>query len=403
MLSLGETADTRLRFDPGPVPGMGFRTLRIVRDARDGAAVAPETTTLTLPGEFGNRHWRVALDAAGQIRALRDLAAGRDLVSKDAKEGFGGLQVNEQEPGARGFFDIKPLYLGQTTATAVLTRGPVETSVEITRIDDTLPRTEIVLAEARPELRIRHHLDRRKYQALHLSNWHRSRVLLPLAYEPGKFQSLLQTPGVVRGPEGNSIDHPRDGEHGFGAMWFGCHLSDGTHGLSVSSRGCYELLQIQDLPNQKYPLAMLLCDPAPAGAYDAETPLEVVIVPDNGDTDAAVVYRRAYEGAMPLRAKPCRSGSLSFLDVASQYYAEDSPAGGGGQSVIGVDAPNVVVAALKQARGGGPREFALRLQEVGGRAKTGVRLTLPHSVSAAWTADMTEATASARPCTPWKP
>lgn len=389
MLSLGELATTRLRFDADNVPGMGFRTLRIERNAGAATVKQPETTTLTLPGVFGNRHWRVSLDAAGQITSLRDLKAGRELVPEGAEERFGGLQVSEQQAGKHGFLDVTSLNLGITTATAILRRGPVETAAEIARPGDALERTEIILAEARPEMRIRCHVNRARYGAMRLSHWLRPRILLPFACEPGKFKAMLQTPGVVRGPEGNNYDHPRKGEHGYGAMWFGCYLSDGVYGVSISSRACYELPLIQDLAKQKYPLVSLLCDPLARGAYDAELPLEIVLTPDNGQADKAEVYRRAWSGAMPLRAKPCRSVALSFWDNPKQFFEDDDGTTDGARGVIAVDAPNVVVAALKQARGGSPRELALRLQEVDGRNKTHVRVTFPSTVREAWTADIT--------------
>jgi len=391
LLSNGDLATKRLRFMAKDVPGLGFKTLTIIRDTESGAAAQPEESSLALPGTVENAYWRISLDKNGGIVQARDLAAGRDLVPADAEARFGELVVFEQL-GSGGFLDVKQHSLGRSPATATIRRGSVTIQVSITRPEDIQNRTEIVLTEGAPELRLRLHIDPERFKEMRLSHWIRPRVDFPLSYALDRYQTLLQGPDFVRGAETNNYDHPRPDEKGYGAIWFGSYVTDSTHGLSVSSRECYELIQMLGLDEGKPVTASFLVGPNGRGPYDEEIPIEIVLTPDAGEgfRDHALVYRRAWGGAMPLRAKPCRSGELTFWDDASQFFEDDDGTRDGARSILNVESPNVVVTALKQARGGQPNEFALRLLEIGGQDSTRTRVVLPASIRKAWRADQLE-------------
>jgi alpha-mannosidase len=104
----------------------------------------------------------------------------------------------------------------------------------------------------------------------------------------------------------------------------------------------------------------------------------------NRPADPAEIYRRAWDGVMPLRVNETRRGSIGDLEFRGKAIE------GPGQSLVETDAPNVVVLALKQARSAGAGQYTLRLLEIAGRKETAVKVRLPQGAARAWLADQTE-------------
>jgi hypothetical protein len=261
----------------------------------------------------------------------------------------------------------------------------------VERADDAMKRTEIVLYEDLPQVRVRHYFDESKMKPVGGRAYSGITATFPLSFARKRVRAFIQNGDYVRDGKTNDFSGGAlDKNPACGATGYGAYVGDGRSGLFISSREMTNLEHPSPLLKSKHAQITLSCSPGVVG-LGQEPMVEFVLSAASGAPDKAETYRRSWEGVTPLRAGPTRGGPLGIFDRWT-FFAE-----GNEQSFVRIAAPNVAAVALKKARTGAPNAYALRLLEIGGEEKTATRVTLPSGAKRAFLADQTERPLEALP------
>lgn len=315
------------------VPSAGYRVYRI----HSGEAPAP-------PAEIP---LEVTWSETGEIRSIRDRRSGREALERDPKHGFGALLVSRN----RGALQPEPL----PPAKAQASDGPVTRRLRFERPGSALPLVEVTLYRGAPFADFRFDLDLgplRRTATRHISY----AVSLPLAagrttyFDGGGF--------VLRDPEdflpGGAAPHRMP-------VHFVHFAGDGGGGVTLANRDAFAMR-----PDRVWVLA--------SDALETETreegkqPLDWV--EPAGSSRRSFRFRLAFQTAEPWQWKRLGEELILPLRAVRAPSAEIPPE----QSFFELSSDHVQLLAFKPAEHR-PGWHLIRLQEIGGREASGVRLT----------------------------
>ncbi len=368
---VGPPARRRVRFLARNVPGIGYRVFRLLDKA---SADAEPPQLLASETKLENRWLRVEFDKQGLIRSIFDKDAGREIVPKGARANV--FEIFEDKPAKWDAWDIDSYYIdkgetvSQLESISVASAGPLEAAVRIKRIVGASRIEQIVALGA----------ESRKIEFRTSVDWREKERLLKVAFPtainigaPARATFEIQYGHVERPTHWNtSWDRARFetcahkwvdlAETGYGVAL----LNDCKYGHDVKDGR----LRLTLLRAPKHP------DPnADIGRHE----FAYAILPHAGDFRSAGVVREAYGFNAPMAAF-----------IGSRH---DGPLPAQGR-LFSVDAPNVVIEAVKKAEDGG--ELIVRLYEAH-NARTKATLRLPRPAEKVWECNLLEDNESEAP------
>ena len=224
-----------------------------------------------------------------------------------------------------------------------------------------------------------HHVDDLALAALDLSRYHKLELRLPLSYKAAQLRTYIQNGDTVRGYNTSELSGENE-DYTYGSVGWGGYIAGENHGLFVSSRELVELPQHSLRGGSEHATLRLACDAGGPERLGQKSLIDLVFTTDQGQAagperdrpaDPAEIYRRAWDGAIPLRANETHRGAIRDLGFRGKPMEDPQ------HSLITIDAPNVVALALKEARAARQGAYTLRLLEIAGAAETLARLRLP--------------------------
>jgi hypothetical protein len=387
----GEVGDALLRFTATDVPGVGYRLYNIV--AQGEPPRPPVTRRLAGSPSVESPFFRIAFDGNGNIKGFYDKAHQRELMPSNDSEPLAGARVLLKKFADKDEVEhVLHHRIALTPGRMSMVEGPVQKRISIERPGDIIYRTDITLYEELARIRLQHFVDLDEMAKLDVSRHYKIQIGLPLSYVPDLTRRYFDSGDIVRGHDTSHIG-PDEGDYTYGSIQHGCYFTDGSHGLFLSSCELVGMPAGNSNPEDRCLRPILSCDPARVYGMGQQSVIDLVFSTDGGEAggmdpnrpaDAAEIYRRCWDGVMPLRAVESRCGSLENI------YVPGNSLEGTGQSLLHVGPANVALLALKAARLGRPNQYTLRLLEIGGKSGTVARVRLPPEPIEAWLADQSE-------------
>ena len=276
--------------------------------------------TVTSGATVENKFFRLTLGPAGRITGLYDKRAARELMAPGTTETFASLAVLNLRGMRSGAPRFSSTDLADTTEPVTIRRGPVATVVEVRRPGGVIGNTQITLPEDAPQIRVRNTVSEEKLLAMGRSRWQTLILTLPFSYRTRQFDTRIQLEQTVRGRETNESTKPA-GDWATGAIGWGAHFGDGTHGTVISSREVSDIPESFNKEQGEYATVRLAAMPGFAQLGE-EGVCEFVISTDSGSTASAPIFRQSLDGAYPLRAVPARTGELMPWEKADDFLHE---------------------------------------------------------------------------------
>lgn len=317
------------------IPSFGYKTLWKVK----GKKPSNHTNELRVTTKsLENRFFRISLDSKGQIRSLYDKRASREVFT--AGQPGNQLICFHDEPHCWDAWDIDFNFnenrwvWDQLESLEVIEQGPLRGVIRVTRkTNHSLLTQRIMIYRDTPRIDFETEVD-----------WHEKLVLLKAAF-PVQVRSShatyeIQFGAIERATHRNTpFDRARfEVPH---LRW--ADLSEGNYGVALANDSKYGI----DVEENVIRLSLLRAPTSPDKTADqGHHSFTYSLLPHPGDWRSADVVRHAQELNIPLRAAEtvAKSGSLPST-----------------HSWIRVDAPNVILEALKKAEKG--NELILRLYE----------------------------------------
>jgi len=352
--SAGDKRVFRIVLIAEKVPPLGYKTYRVLE-----AAVLPEFKTglLISAAVMENEFFRITLNSqTGWIKSIYDKANMREVLAGEGNV----LQAIVDEPESMSAWELglkdKSWNIGEKGARiAVLERGPVRGIVRVaTPFRNSTFTQDITLY---PQVRRVDCSLRMDWQERNLM----IKAAFPVAAENARADFEIPYGYVTR---------PTDGTEVPALKWIDLTDGSGRHGLSLLNDCKYGF----DVKGNVMRISIIHGATSPDPEADrGEHELVYSLFPHSGAWQDAGTHRRGYELNNPLIAR------------TAMVHAGRLPAA---HSFLQVEAPSVVLAAVKKESGYYDRALVFRLYETFGR-EAEVRLELPWEAEA-WVTDLIE-------------
>ena len=304
------------------VPSMGYAVYRLVPRAS-----APARTGLKANGRaVENRLYRIRLDAHGLITSIVHKQTGREVLPKGARTNL--LRLFEDKPQEWEAWDIdfyhedKGEDLTQADSVRVVETGPVFAAIEVRRS----------FGASRLKQTMRVYADVLRIDFDTWVDWHEAQKVLKVA-----FPSDLNASTARYEIQFGNVERPTHTNTSWDAARFEvcahkwADISEEDFGVSLMNDCKYG----HQAKGSEMRLTLLRSPKSPDAEADmGEHVFTYSLMPHAGDYAAAGTVRQAYELNVPLRA------------VAVEASDGTLPTE---HSFVAVDAPNVVVEAVKRA------------------------------------------------------
>jgi alpha-mannosidase len=259
------------------------------------AEISPLSSALTITTErLENQFFRIDLDANGEISAIYDKRAGRDVLEPGQTANqliaFEDRPLNYDAWDIDIFYAEKPYPIRDVQRIAVVERGPIRGGVEIARrfLKSTIRQRILIYAEL-PRIDIATEID-----------WHEHQILLkagfPVAINAARASYEIQF-GVVERPTHRNTSWDVARFETCAQRWI--DLSEGGYGVALLNDSKYG----HDLHDNVMRLTLLKSgiNPDP-NADQGLHRFTYALLPHAGDWREAEVVRRAAELNTPLLA-----------------------------------------------------------------------------------------------------
>ncbi len=333
------------------VPPCGWTTLAPARPATVLGGIRAS------PGSIENEHFRATVNERGEIASLVDKVTGRNLAAGP----LNAFRLYKDTPRAYEAWDVDSTYKLQPVALPgraqieVLADGPLAAGLLVRRtIHDSTIEQVIWLRRHSRRIEFRTRIDWRERQKL-------LKVCFPTAVHANEAIHEIQF-GHLRRPNHASRPFDADRFEVCNQKWTA--LAEENRGVAVLNDCKYGV----SVEGGSIDLTLLRATQAPDMAADQGLhEFTYAVHAWNGSFFESDVVREAYE-----------------LNAPVQLARGDA----GDRSILAVDAPNVIVEAVKPAEDGSG-DLVVRLYEAK-RAATSCVLSLGIPIRRAWAADMLE-------------
>jgi alpha-mannosidase len=353
----GQTASSNVQFAfCADVPSLGYATYYATWTNKQPAAASPFTVDGATQ-TFENSFYRVQLDPAkGQIKSLIDRQTGRELVQQDSKFGFNELVAMEDTDEDIGMHLTGNQWLGREhpSIIKVVENGPVRLVIEVAGqlLDASSRQQQIILYAGLPKIDLVTKLDWegkpnvQLYQEFPLNVAEPTvRYAVPYGWEQFGTEMKYAEPWF-------SHDSPPVAQHRWRGLRGWVELANDQTSVTLASQCNYAAFKD------------VSADPQPGYLIQ---PLLLRTVRSCGGNHFHYTQKgpQEFRFAFQTQADPTRLGEeldSPLLACGPNALAGNSPNLPERHSFLGISAPNVHVAVVKQAEDG--QGLILRLVEM---------------------------------------
>jgi alpha-mannosidase len=332
------------------VPSIGFAAFTVVPAAQPQTGSLTRTLTVS-QHELENSHYRVTLNADGDIASIFDKTANREMLSSPARLAFQhenpvqwpawNMDWNDQRQPPRD-------YVHGPATVRIVESGPARVALQVERSTGGsrfIQTIRLAAGSASDRIEITGNVAwKTKETAL--------KATFPLSVSNPQ-ATYNWGPGTVM--RGN--DEPKKFEVG-SHNWFDLTDKDGSYGVSVLTSAKYG----SDKPDDNTLRLTLIYTPGTMGGYQDQGTQDI-------GTQEFIYGLYGHKGAWQSRT-PWQSERINQPLVAFVVPPHTGPAGRS-LSLLKVSDPAVEIGALKKAERGS--EIIVRFNELTGAAHTGVR------------------------------
>ena len=361
-----EEGERRLLLEVGPVPPLGYRSFAWAPDGAN-APDDPEGELTVTPERLENRFYRIELNERGQITAIWDKRAGRDVLPPGARANV--LQAFTDKPMAFDAWDIDIYYqesmreVDELLEAEVEERGPLRGSLRLRwRFHNSEIIQRLTIYRDEPRIDFRSEID-----------WREQQILLKAA-----FPVLVRATRATYEIQFGQVERPTH----WNTSWDWARFEVPAHRWADLSEGGYGVALLNDckyghdIHDNVMRLTLLKSAIRPdAQADKGHHVFTYSLLPHQGEWRAAAVDRAGAELNAPLTAAPLDANPAG--DLPERF------------SFAQVDAEHVVVETIKRAEDD-PDAWVVRLYE-GRQVRNGaVHLRLGRPIRRAQRVNMVE-------------